>query len=75
MKFDYCIGNPPYQEESENKSKTNGQAPRKNIFHFFQLQADEVARTSSVHNFRQLDALTYAQNGTLQEKLDELFDK
>ena len=28
-----------------------------------------------VHNFRQLDALTYAQNGTLQEKLDELFGK
>ena len=26
-----------------------------------------------VHNFRQLDALPYAQNGTLQEKLDELF--
>ena len=48
MKFDFVIGNPPYQEESENKSKTNGQASRKNIFHFFQLQADEVARTSSV---------------------------
>ena len=28
-----------------------------------------------VHNFRQLDALPYAQNGTLQEKLDELFEK
>ena len=28
-----------------------------------------------VHNFRQLDALPYAQNGTLQEKLDELFGK
>ena len=48
MKFDFVIGNPPYQEESENKSKTNGQAPRKNIFHYFQIQADEVAQTSSV---------------------------
>ena len=28
-----------------------------------------------VHNFRQLDALPYVQNGTLQEKLDELFGK
>ena len=25
------------------------------------------------HNFRQLDALPYAKEGTLQEKLDELF--
>ncbi len=28
-----------------------------------------------VHNFRRLDALPYAQNGTLSEKLDELFGK
>ena len=27
------------------------------------------------HNFRQLDALPYAKEGTLQEKLDELFGK
>lgn len=27
------------------------------------------------HNFRQVDALPYAKDGTLQEKLDELFDK
>ena len=27
------------------------------------------------HNFRQVDALPYAKNGTLQEKLDELFGK
>lgn len=25
------------------------------------------------HNFRQLDALPYAKEGTLQQKLDELF--
>ncbi len=48
MKFDYVIGNPPYQEESENKSSKNGQAPRKNIFHYFQIQADEIARESTV---------------------------
>lgn len=28
-----------------------------------------------VHNFRQFDALPYAQNGNLKEKLDELFGK
>ena len=48
MKFDYVIGNPPYQEEAENKSKTNGQAPRKNIFHYFQIQADKIAKEGSV---------------------------
>ena len=45
MKFDYVIGNPPYQEETvEEISKTNGQAPRKNIFHYFQMAADQVAK-------------------------------
>lgn len=45
MKFDYVIGNPPYQEETvEEISKTNGQAPRKNIFHYFQIAADQVAK-------------------------------
>lgn len=48
MKFDYVIGNPPYQEESENKSKTNGQAPRKNIFHYFQKEADKISKEGSV---------------------------
>ncbi len=48
MKFDFCIGNPPYQEESENKSETNGQAPRKNVFHYFQIQADSIAEEGSI---------------------------
>ncbi len=49
MKFDYIIGNPPYQEEStETVSATNGQKPRTNIFHFFQLQADELAYKGEV---------------------------
>lgn len=49
MKFDFVIGNPPYQQESENsKSKTNGQKPMTNIFHYFQQQADEISEESSV---------------------------
>ena len=43
MKFDYVIGNPPYQEEADSDSATNGQKPRKNIFQHFQIQADKIA--------------------------------
>lgn len=47
-KFDFVVGNPPYQEESEGvASKSNGQKPRTNIFHFFQEQADVVCKQSS----------------------------
>ena len=43
MRFDAVVGNPPYQEETvEQVSETNGQAPRKSIFHYFQMTADEV---------------------------------
>lgn len=44
MKFDAVVGNPPYQEETAVQlSAVNGQAPRKNIFHFFQIAADNVS--------------------------------
>ncbi|MCR5848640.1 MAG: Eco57I restriction-modification methylase domain-containing protein [Lachnospiraceae bacterium] len=44
MVFDAVVGNPPYQEETaQQQSETNGQAPRKNIFHFFQIAADELS--------------------------------
>lgn len=48
MKFDFVIGNPPYQEEVDNKSKVNGQAPRTNIFQYFQIEADKITKNSSV---------------------------
>lgn len=49
MKFDFIIGNPPYQEETvEEISQDNGQAPRKNIFQHFQLEAEKVAKSSIV---------------------------
>lgn len=48
MKFDYIIGNPPYQEESlEAAPESNGQIPRKNIFHFFQMEVDKIASKAS----------------------------
>ena len=49
MKFDFIIGNPPYQEETvQEVSKTNGQAPRKNIFHYYQIGADKLAGEAAV---------------------------
>jgi hypothetical protein len=44
MVFDAVVGNPPYQEETaKQQSATNGQASRKNIFHYFQMAADEIS--------------------------------
>ena len=43
MKFDFVIGNPPYQLETANKSLSNGQLPSKSIFHHFQLSADQIS--------------------------------
>ncbi len=49
MKFDFIIGNPPYQEETIQKEvSTNRQKPSKNIFHYFQMQIDEIARKGTV---------------------------
>lgn len=49
MKFDFIIGNPPYQEETtECKSEKNGQKPSKNIFHLFQMDVDKIVSNTSV---------------------------
>lgn len=48
MKFDFVIGNPPYQLEAEKKSETNGQTRSRNIFHYFQIEADKIANESVI---------------------------
>ena len=49
FRFDICIGNPPYQEETADmEAKSNRQKPVKNIFQFFQMGADELAAEGSV---------------------------
>ena len=53
-----------------------GLAPTEIIYKIatsFILGFDEEVQITK-HNFRQVDALPYAKEGTLQEKLDELFD-
>ena len=49
MKFDFIIGNPPYQDEnSTSMSTSNGQKPMTNVFHRFQMGADDIVRNTSV---------------------------
>ena len=48
MKFDAVVGNPPYQEETLVNSDTNGQNPRRNIFHYFQLQSIKLTNNKTV---------------------------
>lgn len=44
MVLDAVVGNPPYQIETAlQQSSTNGQASRKNIFHYFQMAADSIS--------------------------------
>lgn len=49
LKFDFIIGNPPYQEDVSQKiSETNMQTPKRNVFHLFQTAADELANKGTV---------------------------
>ena len=75
MKFDFCIGNPPYQEESQNKSDTNGQAPRKNVFHYFQMQADMIANEGSVMVYPGARWMHQSGKGLKQFGYDQINDK
>lgn len=75
MKFDFLIGNPPYQEEAESHSKTNGQKPMKNIFHYFQIQADEIAEEGSVMIYPGGRWIQQSGKGLQQFGHDQMNDK
>lgn len=46
--FDFCIGNPPYQEVTAKKETKNGQKNVKSIFHNFQMEADKISKTTEL---------------------------
>jgi hypothetical protein len=45
MKWDFCIGNPPYQE-TVKKTETQTQANSNWIYQFFQFEADKISKCS-----------------------------
>lgn len=45
MKFDFCIGNPPFQE-TKSKTETQTQANSNWIYQFFQFEADKISNCS-----------------------------
>ena len=80
-----------YQSEAMKKEFPDGAARLRHIFQkqvyglapteiiyriatSFLLGFDENVSIKN-HNFRQLDALPYAKDGTLEKKLDEIFGK
>ena len=75
MKFDYCIGNPPYQVEAENCSSSNGQAPRKNVFHYMQQAADEITKGSSCLIYPAVRWIHQSGKGMQQFGHDQMNDK
>lgn len=48
MKIDAIVGNPPYQVTVGVKETANGQKAVTNIFHYFQIISDKIARYTSL---------------------------
>ncbi len=75
MKFDFVIGNPPYQEETSNEITTNGQKSRKNIFHYFQIEADKIARDGTVMIYPGGRWIHQSGKGLKQFGMEQINDK
>lgn len=75
MKFDYVIGNPPYQQETSIEITTNGQKSRKNIFHYFQIEADKISKKGSVLIYPGGRWIHQSGKGLKQFGLEQINDK
>lgn len=75
MKFDFVIGNPPYQQETSEEITTNGQKSRKNIFHHFQIAADDISRVGSILVFPGGRWIHQSGKGLKQFGLDLINDR
>lgn len=75
MKFDAIVGNPPYQEETAKKSSRNGQTPRKNIFHYFQIAADSLSSDSTCLIYPGARWIHRSGKGLKQFGLEQINDK
>lgn len=47
MRFDFVVGNPPFNDDTLTIETANGQHPTKSIFQYFQQEADKIARFGS----------------------------
>lgn len=75
-KFDFVIGNPPYQEETTTVSpKGNGQIRTKNIFPYFQEVADRISNNASVLIFPGARWIHRSGKGTVKFGLSQINDK
>lgn len=45
-KFDFCVGNPPYQMETAKKATKNGMKRSKSVFQYLQIEADKISNAS-----------------------------
>ncbi|MGN0869254.1 MAG: Eco57I restriction-modification methylase domain-containing protein [Akkermansia sp.] len=48
MNINAVVGNPPYQEIVAKKETENGQKCSRNLFHYFQLEAERIGRYTSL---------------------------
>lgn len=75
MKFDFCIGNPPYQEETAKKETANGQKRRRSIFQYFQQAADQTCSICSVLIYPAARWIHRSGKGMAQFGLEQINDK